>query len=257
MTQTARFLFHGRLRRLLAPADPDGVHRYRFTGAPAIKDAIEALGVPHTEVDLIIADGRAVGFDYRLQGEQQIEVAPCGVLPDTGPLLHLSPPVPENPAFIIDVHLGKLARRLRILGFDCRYRNDYSDSRLIELALAEGLIILTRDRGILKWARVRQGYLVGSCHVEEQVCEVLERYLLYGRLRPFCRCPQCNGLLEDVDKESIRHRLLPDTARYYQHFQRCGCCERLYWQGSHYATIVRWVARLAVSKNPGFDTRRG
>ncbi len=241
MSDSARFCFHDRLAPL---ARRGAVCDYVFTGRPAVKDSIEALGVPHTEVDLIIAAGRSVDFSCPLQPGVLVDVYPFGCLPEVAPRLHLSPPLLERPAFILDVHLGKLARRLRMLGFDCRYRNDYLDPQIIALALAEGLIILTRDRGILKHARVRQGYLVGSSEPERQVCEVLERYRLHQQIRSLFRCPCCNDLLEPVPKQQILHRLLPKTARYYQNFQLCRGCDQLYWQGSHYAKIDRWVKGL-------------
>ena len=244
MTEQADFCFFGRLSTLLAGGAGEAVIHYRFRGSPAVKDAIEALGLPHTEVDLILVAGQSVGFDYRLQADDRVEVFPFGAAGERVGAIHLSPPLPDNPKFILDVHLGKLARRLRMLGFDCRYRNDYADPQIIELALAESLIILTRDRGILKHARVRQGYLVGSGKADEQVVEVLQRYRLSGKIRPMYRCPGCNGLLQPVAKAEIVHRLSPKTARYYQTFRQCSSCRQLYWQGSHYEKIDRWIRGL-------------
>ncbi len=243
MQNRADFRFWGRLRQLL-PLNSAGIVEYRFNGQPAIKDSIEALGIPHTEVDLIVAAGRSVNFDYRLQAADTIDVYPYGSDIQVAVPQHLSPPPLAQMAFILDVHLGKLARRMRMLGFDCRYRNDYSDPQIIALALRENLVILTRDRGILKHACVSQGYLVGSERVDEQVREVLRRYRLHSQIQSLRRCPECNGLLRTVDKEQIRHRLLPGTARYYQHYQICRDCEQLYWQGSHYAKIDAWLKQL-------------
>ncbi|HEY5673200.1 MAG TPA: Mut7-C RNAse domain-containing protein [Malonomonas sp.] len=244
MAAQADFRFFGRLATLLAGAAEEAVINYRFRGRPAVKDAIEALGLPHTEVDQILVAGQSVAFDYRLQADDRVEVFPVGASVARVGAVHLSPPLPDQPKFILDVHLGKLARRLRMLGFDCRYRNDYTDPQIIELALAEGLIILTRDRGILKHARVRQGCLVGSDKVEEQVIEVLERYQLSRKILPLYRCPGCNGLLQAVAKEKIVHRLRPKTARYYQTFRQCRNCQQLYWQGAHYVKIDRWIKGL-------------
>jgi hypothetical protein len=244
MAGQADFRFWGRLSKLVAGACGETAIAYRFRGSPAVKDSIEALGLPHTEVDMIVIFGRSVGFDYRLQADDQVEVFPFGGEVARGGEVHLSPPLPDNPMFILDVHLGKLARRLRMLGFDCRYRNDYTDSQVIELAQAEGLIILTRDRGILKHACVRQGYLIGSDQVDEQVLEVLDRYRLGNKICPLYRCPRCNGLLKPVAKKEIMHRLLPKTAQYYQNFRQCHSCRQLYWQGSHYLKIERWIRKI-------------
>lgn len=244
MKDVASFHFHDRL----VPMAKNGAeNEYFFTGRPAIKDSIEALGVPHTEVDLIMVGTTSVGFDYRLQNNDRVAVYPFGISPPLEPLVHLSPPLPHPPHFILDVHLGKLARRLRMLGFDCHYRNDYSDPQIIELALAQGLIILTRDRGILKHARVQQGYLVGSLQPELQVPEVLERFQLHQQIRSLYRCPCCNDLLKPVAKKQILHRLLPKTARYYHDFRLCCGCNQLYWQGSHYQKIDRWVRELVAN----------
>lgn len=248
MANQADFHFFGRLSTLLAGASEDTVITYRFSGSPAIKDSIEAMGLPHTEVDLILVADRSVGFDYRLQADDQVEVFPFGLAPELEGNVHLSPQLQDHPVFILDVHLGKLARRLRMLGFDCRDRNDYADAQLIELALAEGLIILTRDRGLLKHARVDQGYLVVPDKVNEQVLDVLERYQLREKIRPLCRCPRCNGLLQLVAKSDVIGRLQPKTARYYQTFRQCRSCRQLYWQGSHYVKIERWIRELLAAE---------
>jgi uncharacterized protein len=247
MSGRADFRFRGRLSKLVAGAADEAAIAYRFLGSPAIKDSIEALGVPHTEVDMILVAGRRVGFDYRLQADDQVEVFPFGGEVARDGDIHLSPPLPDDPLFILDVHLGKLARRLRMLGFNCRYRNDYSDGQIIELALEEGLIILTRDRGILKHGRVQQGYLVSSDQVDEQVLEVLDRYRLGKKICPLSRCSCCNGLLEAVAKEEIIHRLQPKTAQYYQDFRQCRSCQQVYWQGSHYLKIEGWIRELVAA----------
>lgn len=243
MQGLANFKFWGRLQQLASSAS-EGAAVYRFSGHPGIKDSIEALGIPHTEVDLILVSGRSVSFGYRLQDRDWVEVYPFGHPVSADSTLRLSPALPAEVAFILDVHLGKLARRLRLLGFNCRYRNDYRDSQIIQLALESGLIILTRDRGILKHACVTQGYLVGSAQVDAQVHEVLQRYSLYDRIEALRRCPKCNGLLRPVDKEKIRHRLQEKTAQYYHRFQLCPDCERIYWQGSHYAKLKGWLRQF-------------
>lgn len=248
MQQKAEFRFWGRLRPLL-PQRVDGCCEYLFSGQPAIKDSIEALGIPHTEVDRIKVADESVGFCYRLQHGDRVAVYPFAYLPASATDPGLSPPLPEKVAFILDVHLGKLARRLRMLGFDCRYRNDYSDPQIIAQSLREQLIILTRDRGILKHACVEQGYLVASQQVEEQVREVLDRYRLYCQIQAFRRCPTCNGVLAEVAKEKVLARLQPKTARYYYDFRCCRECGRIYWQGSHYTKIENWIRQLRQQAN--------
>lgn len=244
MEFTARFYFHRQLVSLLPRSDRTGEILYRFRGTPAVKDAIEACGVPHTEVDTILVDGCSVPFAHRLQDGDQVTVYPFGFSPEVDPLIHLCPSLTGDATFILDVHLGKLARRLRMLGFDCRYSNDLDDPELIRLALDEQRIILTRDRGILKQAKVRLGLLIRTGQPDCQVREVLQRYRLAGKIRPFQRCPSCNGLLQLVAKETIRHRLLARTACYYDVFHQCRDCRKLFWQGTHYRRIARWIDEM-------------
>ena len=244
MKYTANFCFCDSLVPLLTRSHREGELQYCFSANPAIKDSIEACGVPHTEVDLILVSGRSVDFKYQLQDGDQITVCEIDFSVVDDSLIHLSPAIPDSVCFILDVHLGTLARRLRLLGFDCLYRNDYSDREIIRIALEQQRIILTRDRGILKQSCVEQGLLIRSGQVEEQVDEVLKRYRLYGKVRPLQRCPLCNGLLQPVRKKEIEHLLLPKTARCCEQFHQCRRCGKLYWQGAHYQNIGRWIEQI-------------
>ena len=240
----ADFRFHGFLREILTRAHRAGVLSYSFPDRPAIKDAIEACGVPHTEVDLIVVNDRCVNFAYPLLDGDSVNIYPTvSRLPGTEPL-HLTPRIPDHVSFILDVHLGKLARRLRLLGFDCRYRNDYGDAEIVALALAENRIILTRDRGILKRRQVTQGMLVRGGMVESQLEQVFDRYRLFDRIAEPGRCPLCNGLLEMVQKSDVKYLLKPETALYYEKFYRCRECAQLYWRGAHFRRISRWIDQL-------------
>ena len=241
---TGTFHFFGNLPKLLKRAYQQEPINYRFKEHPAVKDAIEAMGVPHTEVDIILANGDSVDFHYQLQDHDAIYVYPLGNRTTRQPLLHLTPQPPEPIRFILDVHLGKLARRLRLLGFDCTYQNDLDDAEIMQISLAEDRIILTRDRGILKHRKVLHGYLVRSDHVDEQVEEVLIRYSLTDSIQPWLRCMTCNGLLEKVEKTAILNRLEPKTILYYDIFHRCTNCDKIYWQGSHYKKIKDWLVNF-------------
>ena len=146
---------------------------------------------------------------------------------------------------MLDVHLGKLARRLRLLGFDCLYRNDYPDREIIHDALVQQRAILTRDRGILKHRSVIYGLLIRSDRVDEQIREVFRRYLLTtSQLLLEQRCPLCNGVLEAVEKSRIRDRLLPKTIQYYSDFLQCSNCGKIYWEGAHFRAARAWLNRL-------------
>ena len=244
LLSSVRILFHTELVPLLPRGKRFSEILYSFRDAPSIKDAIEACGIPHTEVDSILLSGCSVSFDHRLQDGDRFSVYPFGFSPEIDPLNHLCPPLSGEATFILDVHLGKLARRLRILGFDCQYSNDRDDPEIIRIALDEQRIIITRDRGILKQSKVRHGMLIRSDQPNIQVLEVLQRYRLAGQIRPFLRCPCCNGLLQPIEKGAVRHRLLPRTALYYNEFHQCRNCRKLYWQGAHFRRISRWIDEM-------------
>lgn len=146
--------------------------------------------------------------------------------------------------FILDVHLGRLARWLRMLGFDALYRNDYDDPEIVKIAGQEGRTILTRDLGIMKRRAVTHGYHVQSTKPREQLHEVLARYQLRDQIKPFHRCIVCNGLLQSVPKEAVVNELEPKTALYYDEFFQCGACRKIYWRGSHFEQMTTFINGL-------------
>lgn len=146
--------------------------------------------------------------------------------------------------FILDVHLGRLARWLRMLGFDTLYRNDYDDPEIVAIARQEGRAILTRDLGIMKRRAVIYGYHVQSTKPQEQLHEVLTRYQLYDQIRPFHRCIVCNGLLHIVAKETVVDQIEPKTLLYYDEFFQCVGCRKIYWRGSHYERMTSFINGL-------------
>jgi len=234
----AEFRFYEELNDFLPLPKRKKSIRYGFNGHPGIKDAIEAIGVPHTEVDLIVANGESVGFDYPLAAGDRIAVYPMFESLDISPIIRLRDEPLRKTAFILDVHLGKLARILRMLGFDVLYRTDYDDPEIIRIALDEHRIILTRDRRMLFNKSISHGHWLHSTHAEEQAREVLDRFDLAGQIRRFLRCPMCNGLLQAVNRETIVDRLEPLTRKYYTEFYQCPDCRKIYWKGTHYDRIV-------------------
>ncbi len=240
----ATFRFYAELNDFL-PSDRQGVSfSHPFNGKPAVKDTIEALGVPHTEVDLILVNGISVGFDYHLRNGDRVAVYPVFESLDITPLVKLRETPLRRTAFILDVHLGKLARLLRMLGFDTLYRNDYEDPEIIEIALRDHRIILTRDLGILKQRAVTHGYYIRSKKPLEQAREVIHRFDLADQVTPFARCMACNSPLVEVTKESVRARIPAKTARYYDRFYTCPTCDKVYWRGSHYERMKEKIARI-------------
>jgi hypothetical protein len=147
---------------------------------------------------------------------------------------------------VADVHLGRLARKLRLLGFDTLYRNDGHDAELARCSEAEGRILLSQDRGLLKRRRVIHGQLVRSRDPDRQLEEVIERFRLGAEIAPFCRCPRCNTPLHRVDKAAVAARLPPHTRSSYDDFRECRNCRRLYWKGAHHRRLNRLLERLGV-----------
>jgi uncharacterized protein with PIN domain len=202
---------------------------------------IEALGVPHTEVDLILVNSRSVDFSYLVQNGDRISVYPVFETFDITPLVRLRPHPLRETRFVLDVHLGRLTTYLRMLGFDALYRNDYADEELARISSSEGRILLTRDRGLLKRSIVTHGYCLRTTNPRQQLIEVLRRFDLFASVKPFQRCLHCNGLLQPVDKTAISQRLLPKTRQYYDEFHCCRVCDRIYWKGSHYQRMQQFV----------------
>jgi len=241
---TAHFRFYEELNDFLAPAQRKQVIDYAFSGAPAIKDPIEALGIPHTEVDLIVINGRSVDFDRPLKDGDRVAVYPVFESFDITPLVRLRDRPLRRTAFILDVNLGKLAKRLRMLGFDAEYANSYNDREVVELSVKQNRIILTRDRRLLFHKAITHGYWVRAVDPAQQLREVLERLDLYREIQPFHRCLECNGVVQAVAKEKVDADLEPLTRRYYNEFFRCGKCQKIYWKGSHYDRMYREVEDL-------------
>ena len=240
----ASFRFYEELNDFLAPAERKRPIDYRFDGSPAIKDPIERLGVPHIEIDLIIVDGRSVGFDYRLGHGDRVAVYPVFESLDITPLLRLRARPLRVTRFVVDVNLGKLARRLRMLGFDTVYGNRLEDDEIVAISQRERRIILTRDRRLLFRKAVTHGYWLRSDDPGRQLEEVVARLDLSSQLRPFCRCMACNGLIESVAAAEVWSRLEPLTRRYYEKFYRCQDCERIYWEGTHVKHMSETIRRM-------------
>jgi len=240
---TAQFRFYEELNDFLPEKCKKKRFNYSFSGNPSIKDTIEAIGVPHTEIEIILVNGKSIDFRYLLQNVDDVSVYPVFESFDVTPLIRLRSLPLRSVKFILDVQLGKLAKYLRLLGLDTIYKNRYISGELIDRALSEKRVILTRDRKILKHKRVTHGYWIRNEDSEKQVMEVLKRFDLCDSLRPFTRCMICNGLIEEVEKEKIYRQLLENTAKYYNNFGRCASCGKIYWEGSHYIKMKQKIGK--------------
>lgn len=220
-------------------------------GAPrSVKDLVEAVGIPHPEIALLVVDDEPVGFDHRLTGGERVAAYPPFHDLAVEPSVSLWPDPPEPRRFVLDVHLGTLARRLRLLGFDSWYANDADDTLLARVAVTEGRILLTRDRGLLMRRSIVHGYCPRSDHPEEQAIEVARRYGLASRQAPLSRCVQCNGELEAVDKAEVVDDLPPRTRVEFDRFARCRACGQVYWPGSHVDAVDAFLTRVADDEPP-------
>ncbi len=249
----ARFRFYAALNDFLPPARRQVSFTHVFQGRVSIKDMIESLGVPHTEVDLLLVNGESADFAYLVQDGDRVSVYPHFASLDIASLTRVRPEPLGEVRFVLDTHLGKLASYLRMLGFDTLYRNDYADEELARISSEQGRILLTRDRGLLKRAVVRRAYCVREMRPRQRLLEVLRRFDLFGAIAPFRRCIRCNGSLHPVSKQAVAHRLLPKTRQYYDEFRVCEGCQQVYYKGSHYQRMQEFIRRVV--EHPGMGER--
>ncbi|WP_244228537.1 Mut7-C ubiquitin/RNAse domain-containing protein [Methylacidiphilum sp. Yel] len=209
-----------------------------------LKDAIESFGVPHTEIGLILCNSLPASFEQKVIDGALVSVFPHFKTIDIGKLAPILFERPKQFKFILDVHLGTLARYLRLLGFDTLYNNSYSDEQLADIAYAEERILLTRDPGLLKRKKVKQGYFVRAIEPRLQAIEIIREFHLKEKLSPFGRCLRCNGLLQSVNKIEIKNVVPPKVCETQSSFLKCQHCGKIYWPGSHYhrmKALVLWL----------------
>ena len=214
---------------------------YSFKGRVSVKDLIESLGVPHTEIDLILVNTKSVGFNYLVNDKDDISVYPVFESFDIKEVQHLRPQPLREPKFILDIQLGSLAKYMRLLGFDVTYKNGYRENEIIILSINERRTVLTKDRNLLKRNDVTHGYWIRNKEVIDQLKEVAIRFHLNNLIQPFSRCMKCNTLLKKTEKKNIMERLEENTRNFFDEFFTCPSCNRIYWKGSHYQKMVKII----------------
>ena len=233
--------FYAELNEFLEPGKRQVTFEYVCAGRQTAGEVIGAVGVPCSEVDLVMADGRSVGFSHPVENGVRLSIFPVFETLDLTPV----PPVRARPLrrtrFVLDTHLGRLAAYLRMLGLDTLYRNDYDDPELARISAQEGRILLTRDRELLARSAVTHGYEVREAAPRRQLAEVVERFDVRRQAAPFTRCLRCNEPLQPVAKEAILERLPPRTRHEQEEFRICPKCDRVVWRGSHYRRMQRLV----------------
>lgn len=237
--------FYEELNDFLEPHEQKKTFSHVFKGVASVKDIIESLGVPHTEVDLILVNGHSVDFNYKPEDQDRISVYPVFESLDISPILRLRPKPLREPKFVLDVHLGKLARRLRLLGFDTLYSNLYSDNELVQISQHENRIILTRDINLLKNKAITHGYWIRNILVQEQLQEVVVRFELKSKISPFTRCLECNGLILGKSRHDIQdQKALHDMTEIPDTLYECQQCHKIYWMGSHFDRLQAIVKKF-------------
>ncbi len=242
--KTVYFRFYEELNDFLPQEKRKTRFEHKYLSHTSIKDLVESLGVPHSEVDLILVNGNSVDFSYMVNDKDDISVYPVFESFDISGIQHLRAEPLRNPKFILDVHLGKLARYLRMTGFDTQYKNDYKDDEIVNISLFEKRTILTRDRGILKRNKVTHGYWIRNQKPELQLKEVTERFNLINQMHEFERCLECNTKLEKIDNESILGRIPLKVKKIQTNFWYCTNCDKIYWQGTHFEKMKKIISRL-------------
>jgi uncharacterized protein with PIN domain/sulfur carrier protein ThiS len=231
---TAILRFYEELNDFLPADRKKREFRASFNPGDTVKALIESLGVPHTEVDLILVNGRSVPFQQKVQPEDRISVYPVFESLEIGSVTKVRPEALRRTRFVLDVHLGRLAKLLRMLGFDTLYSNRYDDSDLSLISRNQGRIVLTRDRELLKRSMISHGYCLRSDQPMEQLLEVLKRFDLRGKILPFNRCLRCNSVLQEIAADRAAPSVPEYVAKTYEHYKTCPDCGRIYWQGSHW-----------------------
>jgi uncharacterized protein with PIN domain len=233
---------YGELNDFLHAAD-----RHRTVVLPVecgatVKDFIESHGVPHTEIDLLLVNGESVDFRSPLGAGDRVAAYPVFEAFDIAGVSRVRPEPLRVTRFVLDVHLGRLARYLRLAGFDALYDRASGDNHLVEVSKAEHRVILTRDRGLLKRRAVTHGYFVRSTIPARQLAEVVSRFDLQRLVRPFSRCTMCNGLLVSADKSEVEAEVPERSRQRFAQFLRCPSCRRVYWQGAHYPRLEQMLS---------------
>jgi len=240
----ALFRFYAELNDFLPSSRQGTSFRHAFDGFPAVKDVIESLGVPHTEVDLILADGESVDFGCPLRDGVHVSVYPVFESFDIATLSRVRPAPLRELRFVLDGHLSRLARYLRMAGFDAECPRNASDEELALASVKRQRVLLTRDRGLLKRKQVTRGYWIRELQAKAQLAEVVSRFDLGRAMVPFQRCLVCNHPLEPLSREEAARRAPPRVIACQSAFRSCAACGRVYWPGSHHRHMQQILSEV-------------
>jgi uncharacterized protein with PIN domain len=241
---TAVFRFYEELNDFLPAARRKRAFACACAESATVKHAIEVLGVPHTEVEVILVNGESVDFAWPIVEGDRVTVYPVFEALDVRPILRLRTEPLRDPRFVVDAHLGRLARYLRMLGFDSFLANAQSDQKLVKISCTQQRTLLTRDRELLMHRKLTHGVYVREERPQEQLLDVVDRLDLRSSCRPFTRCLNCNTPLVVVDARDLTGLVPPSVLRHHAEFLQCPDCARLFWRGSHHARMSKLVSRV-------------
>lgn len=226
-------------------------HRYisllhRIESNIAVKEFAFKLGISFDRIDLVLANGISVDSAYPLKDNDHICFFPVSESFDISSITKVHEHPLRQPKFVLDVHLGKLANHLRMLGFDTLYRDDYIDDILCQISLQENRTLLSKDKSLIETESLTHAYLVKNKEPRLQLIEVLNRFQLFTLTAPFTRCIECNSMLQRIDMGRILSRIPARVKEWCSEYQWCSACDRVYWKGSHYKKMQEFISSLSL-----------
>jgi len=221
-----------------------------FEGKRSIKDMIEALGVPHTEIDLILVNGKSVDFGYSVQDGDRVSVYPVFESLNIENVQHLRQIPLRRTRFVADINLGDIVKYMRALGFDVHFDPLLSNKEIIRISKKHDRIILTKSKQLLKFKEVTHGIFIRPGTYEQQISRIIDYLDIRHRITPFSRCLRCNGLLKSIPKESIVERIPPRTKEFCNEYVHCESCDKIYWKGTHYMKMQKVLDRILGEPKP-------
>ena len=246
----AIFRFYEELNDFLPEAKKKTDFGAEFKGKRSIKDMIESLGVPHTEIDLVLVNGKSVDFRYILQDQDRVSVYPVFESFNIEGITHLREIPLRKTKFVADNNLGDIVKYLRVLGFDVYYDTSLSQREIIEISKKEKRIILTKSKGLLKFKEVTHGLYIYPGNAEEQVKRIVDFLDIKNSAKPFSRCLHCNSLLKIISKEKIAHRIPPKTKAHCDEYTYCKYCDKIFWKGTHFTNMKKVIDKILEGPDP-------
>jgi len=238
------FRLYAELNDFLPKDNRQKPFRQSFKTPVTVRETIESLGIPLSEVDLILVNGESAPMSHSLKENDNISIYPVFESMDISSKTKVRDKALRETKFILDCHLGKLAKYLRMLGFDTLYSNSFEDDEIIDIADEQHRIILTRDKLLLRSQKISHGYYIRTIDKHEQLKEVVRKFDLHSQFLSFTRCMTCNSCLQKVNKEDIIHKIEPETATIYNEFYMCKPCDKVFWRGSHFKRMEQYIRDL-------------